>query len=134
MKCESAIWKLRVLNYLIDSFCIVIIFYLALKLISVSAKYVPFSFSIDFILLLLLIFILYYLAMETLTSRTIGKFITRTKVISVSGIKPSFGKIVIRSIVRIFFIEVISFFSLNPLGWHDRISGTKVVLVKDKAK
>jgi len=130
MKLEKANWKLRVLNYMIDTLSIVIIFYLSLKILTVSTKYISIEFSIDFSLLLLLIFFTYYLLFETITSRTVGKYVTRTKVVSDSGDKPTFGKVLIRSIVRVFFVEVISFFSSNPVGWHDRISGTKVVLIK----
>lgn len=78
----------------------------------------------------LVLYVFYYFVFEGLTGRTIGKYVTRTKVVSDSGDQPSIGKILIRSILRIFFIEVVSFFSSNPLGWHDRISGTKIVKVK----
>lgn len=130
MKWEAANWKLRIINYVIDTISIVVIFYLNLKIITITSKYIPFEYSIDFGLLLLLVFITYYLVLETITNRTIGKFITRTKVVSSSGNKPSFRKILIRSIIRIFFIEVFSFFSSNPIGWHDSLSGTKVIVLK----
>ncbi len=126
----NANWKLRILNYLIDTITIVIIFYLVLELLVQITKHIPSEFSLDFSLVLLFVFVLYYLLFESISGKTIGKYITRTVVVSDSGNKPAFIRILLRSIVRIFFIEVFSFFSSNPSGWHDRISGTKVVVIK----
>lgn len=129
-KRVPANWKLRILNYIIDTLSIVIIFYLSLQLLTVLAKYIPFEFTIDFSFLLLIIFVIYYLTLETLTGKTIGKLFTHTIVVNSDGNRPNIKQVILRTIMRVFTIEVLSFLSHNPLGWHDRISGTKVVVNK----
>lgn len=69
--------------------------------------------------------ILYYTLMEACFGKTIGKFVTRTKVVTVSGEKPGVGKCILRSICRFIPFEPISV--LTGTGWHDSISGTIVV-------
>jgi uncharacterized RDD family membrane protein YckC len=43
------------------------------------------------------------------------------------GTKPTFQKIVIRSLVRIIPFEAFSLLSPNPRGWHDTLSDTIVI-------
>ena len=70
---------------------------------------------------------MYYIIFEGINGKTIGKYITKTKVVSINRKKASITRILIRSIIRIFLIEVFSFFSKRPIGWHDSISGTYVI-------
>lgn len=72
----------------------------------------------------------YYLVMESLTQRTIGKYITGTKVIMEDGSKPEAGAIAIRTLCRLIPFEVFSFFGSNARGWHDSLSRTIVVDAK----
>ncbi|MDJ1470528.1 RDD family protein [Xanthocytophaga flava] len=69
----------------------------------------------------------YYIPLEYFSGKTIGKMITRTKVVTEEGEKPDFGTIVGRNCVRIISFEVFSFLSETPVGWHDKASGTMVV-------
>ena len=129
-------WEKRLINLIIDSMVVQFIYLLIILIIGVMIISKENSFEqgtvIEFnnTLYFLILYIFYYFIFESLTGRTIGKYITRTKVITDSGNKLSFDKVLIRSIVRLFFIEVISFFTTNPIGWHDRLSGTKVVVIK----
>jgi uncharacterized RDD family membrane protein YckC len=68
----------------------------------------------------------YYFLMEALFGKTLGKFITRTHVVNMDGEKPSFGTILGRTFCRLIPFEAFSFLSGRP-GWHDTISGTRVV-------
>lgn len=70
---------------------------------------------------------IYYSAFEVLTGRTIGKFITKTKVVDESGNSPDFGTIVVRSLCRFIPFEQFSFLGDTNTGWHDRLSKTRVV-------
>lgn len=77
-----------------------------------------------------LITIVYYTAIETLTGRSIAKYITNTKVVIYDGSKPTFNEILVRSLCRIIPLEAFSFFGENGKGWHDSLSKTFVVDIK----
>lgn len=71
----------------------------------------------------------YYVFMETKYQKTIGKFITKTKVINKNGTIPELGDIVRRTFCRLIPFDRISFlFTSN--GFHDRLSDT--TLIKDE--
>ena len=69
----------------------------------------------------------YFIVMEALFQRTIGKMATGTCVVTVNGGVPSFGQIVGRSFARIIPFEAFSFLGKIPCGWHDTLSGTRVI-------
>jgi uncharacterized RDD family membrane protein YckC len=73
--------------------------------------------------------LLYYTSCESLTGRTLGKMVTRTRTVTVSGHKPSFERILLRTLVRLVPLEPLSFLASEPIGWHDRWSGTRVVRI-----
>jgi uncharacterized RDD family membrane protein YckC len=105
--------------------------------------YYIFSFSIGFIFGILglgdlitstddtvlgaVFLILYYLIFEGIWGKTPAKLLTKTKVITNEGNKPSFGTIVIRTLCRYIPFDALSFLSSNPVGWHDSLSNTLVV-------
>jgi len=70
-----------------------------------------------------------YVFMEGLFQKTPAKFLTGTRVVNVTGGKPSLGQIVGRSFARMIPFEPFSFFGGQgyPVGWHDSLSGTRVV-------
>ncbi len=76
-----------------------------------------------------LIVIVYYTTFETLTGRSLAKYITKTKVVLYDGSKPTINEILIRSLSRIIPFEALSFLGENGKGWHDSISKTYVVSV-----
>ena len=68
----------------------------------------------------------YYVFMETKYQKTIGKFITKTKVVNKNGTKPEVGDIVRRTFCRLIPFDRISFlFTAN--GFHDRLSDTTII-------
>jgi uncharacterized RDD family membrane protein YckC len=69
----------------------------------------------------------YYIPLEYFMGKTIGKMITRTKVVTRDGEKAELGDIVIRNLARIIPFDALSFFSENPVGWHDKAGNTIVV-------
>ena len=69
----------------------------------------------------------YYIALEALSGRTLGKLITGTKVVNEAGTKPSFGQIVGRSFARIIPFEAFSFLAEDGRSWHDTLPKTFVV-------
>lgn len=71
--------------------------------------------------------ILYYVVLEACFGRTIGKWITGTKVVDESGNTPSLGKILGRTFCRVIPFEPFSFLGSEQRGWHDSIPKTWVV-------
>jgi len=77
-------------------------------------------------LLLAVSFFGYYIFMETKYQKTLGKFITKTKVIMKDGQKPTQSDIIRRTAFRLVpFDRVSYFFVVN--GIHDYLSNTTVV-------
>ena len=73
--------------------------------------------------------VVYYSLTEWLWQRSLAKFITGTRVVRADGGVPSFGQCVGRSCARFIPFEAFSFFGGKgfPVGWHDSISGTRVI-------
>jgi uncharacterized RDD family membrane protein YckC len=70
---------------------------------------------------------IYYILMEGIFGRTLGKLITGTVVVDGFGNKPSFGKIIGRSFARLIPFEAFSFLGSTGRGWHDSLTDTYVV-------
>ena len=74
----------------------------------------------------LVVTFVYYVFFESLFRRTPGKRLTRTRVITLAGGRPSFVTVLKRSFVRLIPFEPLSYLG-SGRGWHDRWSGTRVV-------
>lgn len=72
---------------------------------------------------------IYYSMLEGISGQSIGKAITRTKVVTETGEKPDFGTILLRSMCRYIPFDAFSFLGSDSIGWHDSISKTMVVPV-----
>jgi uncharacterized RDD family membrane protein YckC len=79
----------------------------------------------------LMITIPYYIIMETMTARTIGKYLTGTIVVDNEGNKPSMETLIKRSFCRAIPFNALSFLGEKSRGWHDSISETYVVNKKE---
>lgn len=85
--------------------------------------------KIEDIILTSTVYFLYAFLMEFFTKgRTIGKYITGTKVMSTDGTEPTFQDYFIRNISRVVPFDALSFFGTN--GWHDSWSNTRVISIK----
>lgn len=129
----------RLANYVIDR----IFLYPLAFFIGIAAVIADEMFGIqaisDFILAMsmweeivlgLFIGFLYYTLIEGLTGRSLGKYITRTKIINENGEKPDFADAILRSLCRMIPFEAFSFLGETGRGWHDSISKTYVVDIK----
>jgi len=67
----------------------------------------------------------YYLFFEGVLSATPGKLLTRSRVVSIDGSKPSFGQVLGRTFAR--FVPFEPFSCLSGSGWHDSWTKTRVV-------
>lgn len=74
-------------------------------------------------------FFVYFGFMETKYQKTLGKFITKTKVVMSDGSTPLFSDILIRTACRLIPFDRLSFL-FTRRGFHDKLSNTMVI--KDK--
>ena len=111
---------IRLYNFLLDSlFYLVTVFILILLLES--------YFNKAFLKwILIAYYYIYYLTFESLFGQTIGKLITRTRVVSLDDSNASFLKILLRTLLRLVPIDFISYL-ISPNGIHDNLSKTKLV-------
>ena len=110
----------RLLNYMIDLPLITLI-WIPLVLILRAFEY-------D-ILIFYLITFTYYFIFELTTSQTVGKMITKTKVIHKNGGKPGIFKILLRSFWRLIPFDLYSYLFGSEIGMHDVLSSTKLVKI-----
>lgn len=71
-------------------------------------------------------FVAYYAIMEIRFQKTVGKFITKTKVVKINGDKPDNSDIIARTFYRLIPFDRISFLFVKN-GIHDYLSKTNVV-------
>ena len=112
----------RFLNFIIDSIVWLVI--VAILTNSLNAKD-PIQILIGYFIFFAS-YIGYYVFMETKFQKTIGKFITKTKVVNKNGTKPKLGDVLRRTFCRLIPFDRISFlFTAN--GFHDRLSDTTII-------
>ncbi len=117
----------RITNYIIDVIVVTILlnitgYYLQLEIITPKGELTETG-----ILVMLIIIPVYYLLMEYSLGKTMGKIITKTKVISTDGSKPSFLQCMVRALTRLLPMEQFSGLFFNGIFWHDSIPKTLVV-------
>lgn len=123
VKLVQATLTKRFINSLIDGIFVGMTSYLVLDLFGSDMTSLG-IFNIPMILLT----VGYYFLMETVANgKTIGKFVTKTKVVTVDGRKPKPETILGRSFVRQVPFEAFSFLGEAPNGWHDRWTKTIVI-------
>ena len=73
----------------------------------------------------------YHALLEGFYGRTLGKLVTGTQVVGADGSRATWGQIIGRTFARFIPFEPFSFFGRPPpAGWHDSLSGTRVVRVR----
>ena len=126
---------IRFLNLIIDSivwYILIIIVFFIVGLI--FPTYIINNKFIVVVINLILIFgtfFAYHSIMEIKFQKTIGKFLTKTKVVKLNGENPTTGDIINRTFCRLIPFDRISFLFVKN-GIHDFLSKTKVV--KDTAE
>ena len=120
---------LRIANYLIDLATVVIILIIIITVIYLVLELFAINFSEDNIILDLLMYLGFvgvYFLMEVITKgRSVGKYITGTKVVMIDGSEPLVKNYLIRNLCRLIPFDQLSF--LFGGGFHDTISKTTVV-------
>lgn len=73
-------------------------------------------------------YVVYYALFESLTNgKTLGKYVTKTRVVNYEGYQPELSSILGRSLARIVPFEAFSFLGQKMTGWHDDWSKTFVI-------
>ena len=132
LKHKRASRKQRFLHYIIDLFIIVIIFSRYIFIIPRDYIYTLEKYLGEQLAGFSLFFIassIYYLVSEGIFKTTPAKYLTQTKIIFFVKEKVSIGQVVARTFSRRIPFEAFSFF--GKIGWHDSISRTTVVKLKD---
>jgi uncharacterized RDD family membrane protein YckC len=119
--------SIRFVNFLID-FVVIYIFYGLVvpnfeQFLTLTSKAELIIYRIG---TLILFFAIYYIPFEYKYQKTLGKIITKTKVVNFEGQKPELGDIVSRTFCRLIPFDRFSFFFTRN-GFHDAISKTKVI-------
>lgn len=72
--------------------------------------------------------LIYYTLMESfLQGKSLGKYVTKTRVVTHEGYHPELSIILVRSLSRVVPFDALSFLFKEPGGWHDEWSKTYVV-------
>jgi uncharacterized RDD family membrane protein YckC len=128
----------RVVNNVADiAGCFLLLYFLNLP-VAMLAKYIgvrlwmkdpPVALKITAIIIWMASQGLYYGLLEHYWGRTLGKFLTRTIVISADGERPTISQIVARTLSRFIPFEPLSYLfgGSYPIGLHDSLSKTRVV-------
>jgi uncharacterized RDD family membrane protein YckC len=132
----------RFLNFLIDRVAVMGIFFVLAVVLGLlegmgilrgGVAFFEKMSSLEDILYTALASIVYYTCFEGLFGRSLGKLITGTKVVTVSGAALTFGDALLRSLSRVVPFDAFSFLGSGvDSGWHDRWTGTRVVDLRAK--
>ena len=121
----------RFINYVID----IIAWYILAFIFTVILAFIlpPRTFDSGFLVIIIVLgtFLTYFGVMEIKFQKTIGKFITKTKVIREDGENPEVSDILTRTFCRLIPLEQFSFLFFK-IGLHDNLSKTKVIYDKNE--
>ncbi|MBN2473683.1 MAG: RDD family protein [Pirellulales bacterium] len=121
----------RLLNLMVDVFCYIgfSCFLTATVAILGGEAAIRALQELPNLIYVILLYFAYYVPQETLTGRTLAKFLTRTKVVTTDGKPAIFPRIVGRTLCRMIPFEFVSYLVGGrwPVGLHDKFSGTCVV-------
>ena len=111
----------RLTNYLIDFILIYILWYVLIVVVD-GSNYFSLFYLTTFV---------YYLVLEYAFQQTIGKMVTKTKVIYHQGGKPGFFRTFLRSLFRLIPIDAFSYLLGTEIGIHDSWSFTRIIYVNE---
>jgi uncharacterized RDD family membrane protein YckC len=124
-------WR-RFANMVLDNvFCMIMAFIIGIVITAIALVFSAENAveKIPDLVFGMAVLLIYFVPQEALWGRTLAKFITGTRVVSATGYKPTFLQIVGRMFCRMIPFEPFSFLFAgeNPVGWHDKISNTRVI-------
>lgn len=120
----------RIINLLIDTMVVGILTLFVMIILDyagINSKFISTKSNVKIIFIA--IQICFYLILEFTLNKTIGKFITHSKVVNLDFSKPNFFQLIIRTVIRFVPFEFLSFINMGK-GWHDLLS--KTLVIEDK--
>ncbi len=125
---------IRLANYAID-FTASFVLFIILGLIIGQFYNIENEYISHYVIYALLVItnLSYYIFMEYKYQRTLGKFITKTIVLTKDGKKTKFSDILARTFCRLIPFDWLSYFFTSN-GFHDRLSNTTVIKIGLKSK
>jgi uncharacterized RDD family membrane protein YckC len=123
----KATYTKRFINYTIDLICIIFIMVFIISMLNTYGQTFSLTENDIIRILFIVVFPSYYFLLEYKFGKTIGKYFTKTKVVSSDGTELTFGQCVGRAFCRIIPFEYISGFFSEGVFWHDSIPNTLVV-------
>jgi len=117
----------RFINFIIDLFVIQFFALLIVQILLAFALFLQIQIEPNYILILLVTFFIYYLFLEYHGGKTFGKKVTKTKVKTVNGKDLSFKQAILRTLLRLTFIDIFTYLYYKENGWHDIFSKTAVI-------
>ncbi|MFY0601752.1 MAG: RDD family protein [Cyclobacteriaceae bacterium] len=120
----------RFANLIIDVIVRYILIFVAGALISFSSDFGDGAQVLSGLLAIFTygLIIFYPWIMESMTGKTIGKYITRTRIVKPDGSKPDTINILGRTLCRLIPFDAFSYLGDKP-GWHDSIP--KIYVIED---
>ncbi len=109
---------IRATNYLVDQTIILII---ALTVLAIFQEVTTSP------ILYYVICFLYYFLCEVITGQTLGKKLTKTRVVNNEGRRASKLRIFLRSILRLIPLDPLSYLYGTEYGIHDVLSSTRIL-------
>lgn len=133
---EDAGNRLRFANYIIDRifatfFAVLILMLLIFIFPSAEYYFSTMSKGMDILITALLVLIYYFVIESATGGRSIGKYVTQTRVVDLMGNTPGTGIFLKRNLCRFIPFEPFSFL-FSEEGWHDYFSDTRVVKIQKK--
>jgi uncharacterized RDD family membrane protein YckC len=130
MKQESLYavsWWRRAFNFFIDTAVVITITRFLAEWLITQFAYTRDGFWVVAVFVAVpFVFFLYYFFSEYFFGKTLGKFITKTKVTLLDGTKPTSFGVVARTFLRFVPVDIFTYLGAYPVGWHDEISGVYV--------
>ena len=108
----------RIINFVCDLLLITLI----------SGFIAPLFHAIHPTFLYYCVYVVYYFCFEFFLNQTPGKMITKTQVVNMYNQKPSFRKLVYRTLLRLNSFDPLSYLFGQHQGGHDTISKTRLVI------
>jgi uncharacterized RDD family membrane protein YckC len=122
--------RIRLFNWLLDTFVCLVFFIVFIKLSFQGKPSDNTLRALKYYFLLLNAF--YYLLLELIFKTTIGKIITRTKIVGENNEEIKLKNILIRTLARFIPFEGISvLFNDDNLILHDTLSKTKITKINN---
>jgi uncharacterized RDD family membrane protein YckC len=126
MNTKPAEKSLRLMNFIIDTILITLITIPFSILLSIGLN--AFNSQVLIYISFYIVQFFYYFIFELTSGQTIGKKITKTKVIPVKG-KLNMLKVLLRTLCRLIIFDQYSYIFGHITGIHDQYSATYVVKV-----